>query len=47
MLAAAKHTVKKADADAMKEKLHERVVEYPEGEGYPTEANPEFKESNV
>ncbi|KAF8416250.1 hypothetical protein EV426DRAFT_721862 [Tirmania nivea] len=47
MLATAKHTVKKADVDAMKEKLHERVVEYLEGEGYPAEANPEFKESNV
>ncbi|KAF8416263.1 hypothetical protein EV426DRAFT_433046 [Tirmania nivea] len=47
MLATVKHTVKKADVDAMKEKLHERLVEHIEGEGYPTEANLEFKESNV
>ena len=47
MLATAKHSLKKADVDAMKEKLYERLLEVIEGEGYPTEANAEFKEPNV
>jgi len=47
MLATAKHPVKKADVDAMKKKLYERLLEYMEAEGYPTEANAEFNESNI
>jgi len=47
MLVTAKHSIKKADVDAMKEKIYERLLEVIEGEGYPTEANAEFKEPNV
>ncbi|KAI5780243.1 hypothetical protein DFH27DRAFT_361544 [Peziza echinospora] len=47
MLATAKHSLKKADVDAMKEKIYERLLEVIEGEGYPTEANAEFKVPNV
>ncbi|RPB18965.1 hypothetical protein L211DRAFT_669984 [Terfezia boudieri ATCC MYA-4762] len=47
MLVTTRRSIKKVDVDVMKEKIHERIVEYIEGEGYPTEGNAEFKESNV
>ena len=37
----------KTDVDAMKEKIYERLLEFIEAEGYPTEANAEFKEANI
>lgn len=40
-LETAKHSVKKADVDAMK-KIYERLLDHIEAEGYPTEANAEF-----
>ena len=46
MLAMAKHSVN-ADVDAMREKIYERLVEHIESEGYPTEANKDYKEANV
>jgi len=47
ILEAAKHSIKKADVDAMKEKIYDRLLDHIEAEGYPTEANAEFKEPNV
>ena len=47
MLETAKHRIKKADVGAMKGKIYERLLDHIEAEGYPTEANAEFKESNV
>ncbi|KAF8416005.1 hypothetical protein EV426DRAFT_688018 [Tirmania nivea] len=47
MLEIAKDSVKKEDVDAMKEKIYERLLDHIEAEGYPTEANVEFKEPNV
>ena len=47
MLETAKHSIKKADVDAMKEKIYERLLDHIEAEGYPTEANAGFNESNI
>jgi len=47
MLATAKHSLKKVDVDAMKEKICERILEVIEGEGYPTGVIAEFKAPNV
>jgi hypothetical protein len=50
MLANAKHNLEGLDKDIIintKEKVYSRIVEYLEVEGYPTEANPDFKEANI
>lgn len=36
-----------SDTDLAKEKVYDRIAEYLRVEGYPTEANPEFKEGNI
>ncbi|KAF8534429.1 hypothetical protein BDD12DRAFT_809376 [Trichophaea hybrida] len=45
MLANAKHILK--GTDTIKEKVYDRIVEYLEIEGYPTEASADFKEAKV
>jgi len=50
MLANARHSLEGLDEDIIintKEKVYDRIVEYLEVEGYPTEANPDFKEANI
>ncbi|KAF8418554.1 hypothetical protein EV426DRAFT_707683 [Tirmania nivea] len=47
MFGMAKHSFKKEDVDAMKEKINERLMEYIEGEGYPTAADREFKKAHT
>lgn len=45
MLANASHILK--GTDTIKERVYDRIVEYLEIEGYPTEASADFKEANV
>lgn len=47
MLANANHSLKKVELDANKEKVYDRLVDYLESEGYPTEADVDFNETNV